>query len=391
MRLLSIALKNIRRNMLRSIIIILSVILLSFIISFISITTSTINKNIEIVNEKLGADLVLVPKGSETLLDEFLFAWELRTFYMKKDIYEKLKNYDEIEKITYQVFLVTLPALCCGVADVQVIAIDPRTDFIIKPFLEKNIELTPGTAYAGLEAWYAILGYEVDTAYLYGKEFELTTNLRETGTGLDYALYISVDDLNDIIGKNPYVVVNRDEISVIYIKLKPNVDPNKFAERIRSEFPEVEIIKKGELGKHFRSYIQSLSNSLIAIVVLVIPMFLLIISTIISISVNERKKEIGIYKALGVTNKSVFMLFMYELLLLIIPSSIIGMVLSIYISLYILPKFMVTFQTFLGINVINTFLISILVTVFVAILSVYFTLIKNVLKIEILNLLKEKE
>ncbi len=390
--ILSIASKNVKRNPIRSLIIILSAILLSFLISFIYLSVITVDKNIKLVNEKLGADLIVLPKGSKSSFDKFLFARQLTTFYMKKDIYYKIKEEfgDKIDKITYQVFLVTLPALCCGVADVQVIAIDPKTDFIVKPFLEKKVELKPGTAYAGIFAWYYILGFEVDTAYLYGKEYDLITNLIETGTGLDYSLFISIDELKDIIGKNPYVVAKKDDISVIYIKLKPNVDLNEFANELREKIKGISIIKKGELGMSVRESIVSISKSLMLVLFTIVPLFLLIIFVMIYISIIERRKEIGIYKAIGVKNSSIFKLIIYELLLLIIPAIIVGIIMALLLSINVLPKILYTFKLIFGKELFLSFLISFLATMLSSITGAYFSLMKNVLKSETLNLIKEE-
>ncbi len=387
----SISLKNISRNSLRTVIVILSAIFITFIISFTLISSSLIQGAIKNMNEKLGADLIVIPEGSETETNEFLFLNELRTFYMSKNIYEKLKNYEEIDKITYQIWLVTLPSLCCGVADIEVIAIDPETDFIIKPFLEKKLELLEGTAYAGYEAWLSVLGGVIDTAVLYQKEFKIIDKLEKTGTGLDYALYIGVDDFRKIAEENPYIEAKPDQISVIFIKLKEDVDENKVIEKIKNEFPNVEVLRKSDLGENLKKIISSISSSLLIVALIIFPLSLLVILNLTFITINERKKEIGILKALGANNSSIIKILFIENFFMVLPSILIGFSLALILSLFLIHSYLKAYLPILSItHLLETLIISSLSIMIIIIVATIIS-IRKIFKTETLTLLKEKE
>ena len=393
MNIYSISVKNISRNTLRSAIIILSAIFITFVVSFTLISSSLVKSTIKTMSEKFGADVIIVPKGSGVEANEFLFLKEMRTFYMDKNIYYKIKEEfgDEIDAITYQVWLVTLPALCCGVADVQVIAIDPKTDFIVKPFLEKKVELKPGTAYAGHEAWLNILGGLIETAVLYKKEFKIVDKLEKTGTGLDYALYISMDDFVKIAKENPYIKVKPNQVSVIFIKLKENVNKKEFVKKLKERFSNVEILTKSDLGRNLRKTVEGISSSIILVTLVILPLSLFVVMNLIFITVNERKKEIGILKALGASNKSIMKIFMIEKFLTIFPSILVGYIISLIVSIFLIHKYLKAYVTVINpAYLFEGFIIPAIFILIVVILSIFLS-VKNVIKIETLTLLKEKE
>ncbi len=387
LNILSLIKSNIRRNTLRTSMLVLSVVFLVFILSFFTLAIVTVNKSLEAFSEKLGADILVVPKGSSVQSEEFLLEGQLRAFYMDKSIYEKIKGFESIEKITYQIYLGTLPALCCGVPELEVVAIDPETDFIVKPWIKGNVEIKRGEAFAGIEA-IENLGL-VDTALLFGKDFNVVGVLERTKTGLDYSLFIREDDLMEIIKKNPYVNVKENQISAIFIKVRDGYDVDKLAEKIEKEFPQVDVIRGGEIGSSVKRVISNMSKIFSVVLVVSSVLSVLLIANIFTMIINERRREIGILRALGASNRGVMKVLLLESVFLGIIGSSLGIIFGLILGWkLLLSSFHLPFLEF---NPAYTALIAFLGVFVGVLLSCIGVLIpiSKIRKIEPLLLIKE--
>ena len=96
-------------------------------ISLIAVGMKNGNNN---VIERMGADLIVVPKGHGEELEGILLTTQKSYFYMDDAIIDEIKEIDGIDEVSPQTFLMTLDASCCDQA-VQIIGIDIESDFTV--------------------------------------------------------------------------------------------------------------------------------------------------------------------------------------------------------------------------------------------------------------------
>ena len=175
--------------------------------------------------------------------------------------------------------------------------------------------------------------------------------------------------------QNEFTVVGIVDNSNIYDMVSENIPPflyvpsSAFLEMFKSEFVgEISVLSKNEEdvsvvsenvitymekendGKNIfyfenmNSYKKSISNvvGIVALIITLIGAVSLVVGGIsvmntMLISVNERKREIGLKKALGSTNGSIMFEFLIETLIIVLISCIIGIGLGLGIS-YLLMK-----------------------------------------------------
>ena len=146
----SLAMENIRQRKTRSTCMILLVALFSIIVYMGSMFSLSLSRGLESLSDRLGADVIVVPAGYKAEIESVLLKGEPSTFYLPANTIDKLKKFDEIEKMTPQIYVATLSASCCSYP-VQIIGIDIDTDFLTYPWITHNIdkELKDGEAIVG--------------------------------------------------------------------------------------------------------------------------------------------------------------------------------------------------------------------------------------------------
>ncbi len=161
---------------------------------------------------------------SKVNLDDMLLQGTTGYFYMDRAILDQVSAVGGVEKASPQLFLSSLRADCCS-ASVQVIGIDQATDFTIQPWIAQRYQKALGERDV-------VVGSKVNAGIggkmrLYNERCTVVAQLDSTGTGLDPAVYTSMDTIRLLMsaaeaqGRNLKVHRRSGEvISAVYIKVK---------------------------------------------------------------------------------------------------------------------------------------------------------------------------
>src|SRR4030042_3276378 len=140
MSVLVLALKNIRGHGTRSLIVFLCVF--GIAVFFVSVTLiirgadNSVRKGLE----RLGADILVVPAGSESKVETALLTGKPVNAWISADYIQKVAAVPGVASVSPQVYLQSLyGASCCSLSETFLVAYDPSTDFTIRPWLEKNL------------------------------------------------------------------------------------------------------------------------------------------------------------------------------------------------------------------------------------------------------------
>ncbi len=64
--------------------------------------------------DRLGADIIVVPAGYDPHMDSIILTGKPSMFSLPKDILDRLKKVECIDRMSPQTFLATLRASCCS-------------------------------------------------------------------------------------------------------------------------------------------------------------------------------------------------------------------------------------------------------------------------------------
>jgi putative ABC transport system permease protein len=326
--LTSIALRNLLRRPLRTVILVVALSLMVAALVFALSFVMRVNASIQLTSERLGADLLIVPSGSRGAAEDILVESRARSFYMNKSLLERIRNVDGIDKVSYQTYLVTLTGLCCSVPESMVVAFNQDTDFIVTPWLKNKLgrKLQRGEAIVGSESAFNIsLGLVNVEGKLFGNVFRMVGVLDKTGSGLDTAVFISDDNINDIL-QNSKSGIKPEQISVIFAKVKKGANAYRIMSEIEDNIIEVDVVMRKDIGKSLLNTLGDISKIFYLTMVLATALSLFLVWAIFTAIANERKREVGIMRALGAKEKHILRLFLFEVLALGTVGSIAGII-----------------------------------------------------------------
>jgi putative ABC transport system permease protein len=123
-----------------------------------------------------------------------------------------------------------------------------------------------------------------------------------------------------------------DRASLMMVRLAAGEDPDGVADRLRAEYPGLEIASIGQLvetAARRLSYFRQLAAILGTVSLIVTT---LLIGTIMAISINDRYGTIAALRAIGISRRSIVTAFLVESLLLCVAAAVIGLGLGLLVA-----------------------------------------------------------
>ena len=339
--------KNLKRKPARTAILVFAIALLVsalvFAISFVQRVNGSIRKS----SARLGADVIVVPTNARGEAEEVLLENRIRSFYMDRALVDRLRTVKGVARVTEQIYLVTMSTLCCSVPEALVVAFDQNTDFIIKPWLKEKLNrpLAKGEAVAGDESSFNIrLGLVEVDSMLFGSVFRIVSTLDKTGTGLDNAVFIGMENMEGIYASGKAKNVPPGKVSVAFVKVQPGVDPATVAAEIENTMIEVDAMARKDIGKNIITTLKDMSRIFTMTIVMAAVMAFFLVWAIFTAIANERAKEVGIMRAIGAKESHIMVLFIIEVLVIGVIGSVLGIALGSMLSVAFTKTFSIVKQ-----------------------------------------------
>jgi len=334
MSLFRLATKNIEGSSFRSGV----VFLCALVVAGLSLSTVLVIRgaqdSLRLALERLGADIIVVPEGEASRVETALLMGKPTQTWMPQENLSKIASISGVAAASPQLFLASLSnASCCSASELFMVAFDPKTDFAIEPWLRQRLghELRLGESVGG-NLVFVPEGEE--NIKLYGYIISLKGNLEPTGMGLDQTLFLTFDTARDIarISKTRAVKpleIPDNKISAVMVKMQPGADAHKAALDIMQTVPNVTPIESPQLFQAYRKQITGLLRGMMAVLGITLVLSLVMISLIFSMAANERRREIGVLRALGATRVAILQSLLSEAAMLALGGSAVGIALAV--------------------------------------------------------------
>lgn len=337
--LLSLAIRNLKRKPLRTGILVVAIGLLVSVLVFALSFVRRVDSSIKITSERLGADLLVVPTGSRGAAEDVLLENKVKTFYMDKGLLDRVKATKGIDRVTSQTYLATITGACCDVPESIVVAFNQETDFVVNPWLQKKLgrRLQKGEALVGSESAFNItMGLTEVDSVLFGNVFRMVGVLDKTGTGLDTAILIDENNIDDILKKGK-ANIKPGQISVIFAKVKKGYEPQKVAAALEDSLIETDTVARKDIGKNVINALSDINRIFLITFILASLLAAFLAWAVFSGIANERSKEVGIMRAIGAKEAHVMKLFLMEVIIIGGFGSLMGIVAGTALS-FVLAK-----------------------------------------------------
>jgi putative ABC transport system permease protein len=292
-------------------------------------------RSLRLANERLGADIVVVPQGTEGKVESALLMGQPTTVWMPQENVSKIAAIPGVAAVSPQLYLSTLKgASCCSASEMFLVAYEPESDFTVTPWLERHLPggLAMGEAVGGT---FVFVPPGEQNIKVYGYFLTLKGNLEATGTGLDQSLFFTFDTAHDVArlsttqAEKP-LVIPPDSVSAVLVKLAPGASSTATAVDIMYHLPDVTPIESPNLFQSYRKQMLGLLKAILAVLVITWVLSVVLIGLVYSMAVNERRREIGVLRALGSTRSFVFRSLLAEAGLLALSGGIAGTLLAAF-------------------------------------------------------------
>jgi putative ABC transport system permease protein len=334
MDLFQLAWKNITGNTFRSWVVLISAMLLAAFAISATLLLRGAATSLKLVSDRLGADIVVVPTGAEAKMEGALLMGVPAEFWMPKSTLASIAAIPGVETVSPQVYLTTLTnASCCSMSNMFMVAYDPQTDFTVKPWLKQELgnglnlgEVVGGAHISATEG--------IQNIRVYGYLVTLKTNIEATGTGLDQSMFFTMDTARDIARisqtqADQPLNIPTDQVSAVLIKVKTGTDPHSVAVQIFRNIEGVVPIESSKLFQSSRSQMASLIKIVAIMLISTSALAVMVIGLVFSMAANERRKELGVLRALGATRRFIGQTLLAEAGILALCGGAIGIFLAV--------------------------------------------------------------
>jgi putative ABC transport system permease protein len=264
----------------------------------------------------LGADLIVVPGSAAAAGETSLLTGQPSMFFFSDAGFEKISRIPGVARASPQILVPTLSNESCCSGYLQVVAIDPASDFSLNPWLDESYGST-----FGKDA--VIVGNSIENTVgsdlmIYGHTFHVTGKLEYTGLrGIDNAVFIRLEDAYIMAAESGQkaakpLIIPRGMVSQVLVRLEPGVSAAAVGNAIRAGIPGTRVVSQGGLettvARHLSGITLFLDEAAIAVTAIFLPI-LVLVSVMLS---REMNREVTLLGALGATKAFVLRLILAE-------------------------------------------------------------------------------
>lgn len=288
-----------------------------------------ITEGLALSEERLGADVMVLPAGAEIDAYHALFTAEPANIYMPRAVLSEIAAVKGVAHATPQFFTQTLNASCCSVSTAtRLVGFDSASDFILTPYFAAQ-------DYQQLEDDQVIVGGRVEAflgnvVSILGKPFHVVGTLYPTGSGMDDTIFLNIDIARELAGNNSELkdlwskAAPHDLVSAVLIKTDSGVGSSQVISRINRLGWEIQAISTADVVEHVREQMEVVGQIIWGFGAAVLVVAALSLTGRFNALAAERKREIGLMRAMGVQRLQVFQLIMAEALIMAVAGGIVG-------------------------------------------------------------------
>jgi len=326
----SLAVKNLKGKPVRTAVLILLSALLTAAVFGASVIVSSLRTGLGSLENRLGADIMVVPYEATTQkkFENIVLQGATGYFYMDNKRAEQVMQTEGIKQASAQYFLASTSSSCCSVA-VQIIGFDPETDFTITPWVKKSYG-------SQLKKYDVVVGNDLnafvgDSIQFFGVECHVAAKLERTGTSFDTAAFTNTETIKELINTSVVKKMNsvgdvdpESAVSCLMINVAEGYTPEQVVNDINLHVKKVKAIRSEELISGVSQSLDGVCEVIGIMTAAVWLLGLVILILAFTMSINERKKEFAVLRVIGASRAGLAGIVLKEACLSCLLGSVVG-------------------------------------------------------------------
>jgi putative ABC transport system permease protein len=329
-----LALQNLGRRTARTALLLMAVAICAGAIFTGVVLLRSIEGSMAVGFTRLGANMLVVPQGTLTNITAALLTAEPTELTLDSAMLGRLSSLKGVRRIAPQLVFRT-EASGYGPADepVDIIAFDPARDLTVQPWLDSRLgrPLRAGDVIIGgrreepLGSEILVFGRPLT---VYGKLGKSAVGTHERGLFIAFA---TLDDLRTIMqqicGKK--APLEPDRLSGVLIELAPGTTSQQARFAILANLPDVKVVGSESMITSIRQGLAVLLDGTLALMLVMFASTALMVGVLFSAIITERRRELGLLKAIGARRSQIVGMLLYEAALVTATGGLIGCVLGV--------------------------------------------------------------
>ena len=314
--LASLALQNLSRRKARTFMLLTAVAICSGAVFTGAVQMQSIERSMSIGFTRLGADMLVVPAGTLTNITAALLTAEPTDLTLNERVLSGLEALKGVQKAAPQLVFRTDASGYKGRGEVvDLIAFDPGRDFTVQPWLEQKLDrpLRKGDVIVGGRRDEA-LGSEL---MIFGWPLTVYGKLGKTAVGThERGLFMTFPTLEDMRATRRQICGSKgplepDQISGVLLELAPGAKTQQVRFAVLANFPSVKVVSGESMLTSIRQGLGALLGGVLSLMAIMFASTGLMVSVLFSAIITERRRELGLLRAIGARrNQMVGMLLM---------------------------------------------------------------------------------
>ena len=322
-------LKNLLRRPGRTAALILLTAFLALSVFGGSVVVGSLQSGLDSLEARLGADIIVMPASAESKVSfqNLLLQGTAGAFYMDPETLDRVREVAGVAQAAPQTFLASLKADCCAIK-VQVIGIDPALDFTVKPWIDESTsrELGDMDVAVGCKV-NADVGEDLR---IYDLNTHVVARLAETGTGLDTAVYCTMDTMNTLLkaaeakGVTHKLKSDGQMISAVYVKVAEGFDVGKVNSALNGHVRKATAVRTRSMLTDVSDSLTGISRTVTLLIAAVWALAFVILLIAFIMMVGERRREFAVLRLLGASRSGLCALVLKESAICSLAGAILG-------------------------------------------------------------------
>lgn len=331
---------NLRANPFKTIVAVLCVAVVIGTIFSTTLIVKGAEDSLQTGISRMGADMMVTPKPTNPWhISQMILGHVIEhPYYMEVAVVARLTRIAGVQKATPQAYAARIELVpgcaCCPTSFSYLIGFDPSSDFVVRPWVKNFPEdLRRTEAVVGCNV--AAFGTKV---VVFEQELSVRGVLEKSGTGLDDMVFVNLDSLYWLAAESRRLAlkvpghevlnIHSNEISAVLIKVAPGHSVSDVGTRIKLESLEqgtdLNVIYPQTLGQEARQRLSTMHSIFLTNASIMWVISVVLVGTMFSLIAYERRREIGLLRAIGATQGYVFKLVTFGVVLPIVFAGVLG-------------------------------------------------------------------
>ena len=332
--LASLALQNLGRRKARTLLLLAAVAICSGAVFTGAVLMQSIESSMSVGFTRLGADMLVVPAGTLTNITAALLTAEPTDLTLDDRVLRGLEALKGVQRAAPQLVFRTDASGYKGRGEVvDLIAFDPARDITVQPWLGQHLDrpLRKGDVIIGGRREEA-LGSEL---LIFGWPLTVYGKLGQTAVGThERGLFITFPTLADMRATMQQICGSKaplepDKISGVLLELAPGAKTQQVRFSILANFPGVKVVSGESMLTTIRQGLAALLGGVLALMAIMFASTGLMVSVLFSAIITERRRELGLLRAIGARRDQIVGMLLMEAALATAVGGLAGCVLGL--------------------------------------------------------------